>query len=170
MHWVGHSQLPDFLLEWKIVGPRTLLHHYYIRSFQCIQMDTADSQALSLWKNIGSSCCLHIVLKQTQLTCRSWRTFIFNLHWVSSGIQFVSCACLMDTITSEVVAASNVFKWMQLTPRHWVCGKTLEVVAGLHIVLKWSQLTCGSQRTFIFNLHWVGSGIQFVGCARLVLH
>src|SRR5258708_3754279 len=75
---------------------------YYIRSsccFQCIQTDTANSQALSLWKNVRSSHCLHIVLKQTQLTHRSWRTFIFNLHWVSSGIQFVGCAHLMDALT-----------------------------------------------------------------------
>ena len=61
-------------------------------------MDTADSQALSLWKNIGSSCCLHIVLKQTQLTHGSQRTFIFDLHWVGSSIQFVGCACLMDAL------------------------------------------------------------------------
>ncbi len=43
---------------WHSVCQLRLLNgHYYIRSgccFQCIQMDAADSQALSLWKNIGS--------------------------------------------------------------------------------------------------------------------
>src|SRR5260221_7829022 len=45
---------------------------------------------------------------------------------------------------SEAVASSNIFKRTQLTGRH-----------------------SNGPGTFIFELHWVGSAIQFVGCARL---
>src|SRR5258708_22792719 len=87
---------------WHSVCQLCLLNGcYYIRSgccFQCIQTDAANSQALSLWKNVRSSHCLHIVLKQTQPTCRSQITFIFNLHWVGSSIQFVGCTCLTDML------------------------------------------------------------------------
>src|SRR5258708_6317992 len=132
-------------------------------------MDAANSQALSLWKNIRSSHCLHIVLKWTQLTHRSRRTFIFDLHWVSSGIQFVSCTRLMDAILHQ--------KWL-LLPMYSNGRSQLPGIESVEkcwkqslaciLVLKWSQPTRGSWRTFIFDLHWVSSGIQFVSCTHLM--
>src|SRR5258707_3314537 len=131
-------------------------------------MDAADSQALSLWKNVRSGCCLHIVLKRTQPTCGSQRTFIFDLHWVSSGIQFVGCACLMDAILHQ----KQLLLPMYSNRRSRLPGiesveKCRKWSLACILVLKQSQLTHGSRRTFIFDLHWVGSGIQFVGCTRL---
>src|SRR5258705_2552956 len=52
-------------------------------------------------------------------------------------------------------------------------GKMLEAVTSSNI-FKWTQPTGGHSMgiqtdlgTFIFELHWVGSAIQFVGCTRL---
>src|SRR6266436_1945103 len=127
-------------------------------------MDAADSQALSLWKNIGSSRCLHIVLKQTQPTCGSRRTFIFDLHWVGSSIQFVGCTHLMDAILHQ----KRLLLPMYSNGRSRLPGiesveKRQKRSLACILVLKRSQPTRRSQRTFIFDLHWVSSGIQFVG-------
>src|SRR5258708_1331342 len=131
-------------------------------------MDAADSQALSLWKNVGSGRCLHIVLKWTQPTRGSRRTFIFDLHWVSSSIQFVSCTHLMDAILHQKQLLLPMYSNRHSRlPGIESVEKCRKPFLACLFVLKWSQPTWRSWRTFIFDLHWVGSGIQFVSCTRL---
>src|SRR5260221_5191537 len=89
--------------------------------------------------------------KQTQ------GTFIFELHWFGSTIQFVGCAhlrtqftCLRTELTVE--AAEGLY----------CTGKKLDPGA-----LNWKQPTPRLRGTFISQLHWVSSAIQFVSCTHL---
>src|SRR5258707_3498163 len=111
-------------------------------------MDAADSQALSLWKNVRSGCCLHIVLKRTQPTCGSQRTFIFDLHWVGSGIQFVSCAHLMYAILHQKRLLLPMYSnGCSRLPGIETLEKCQKSSLACILVLKWSQPTRGSRRT-----------------------
>src|SRR5260370_39786088 len=88
----------------------------------------------------------------------TWGTFIFELHWVSSAIQFVGCACLRTQFTHlrtelTVEAAEGLY----------CTGKMLDPGA---LNQKWP--TPRLRGTFISQLHWVSSAIQFVSCAHLL--
>src|SRR5258708_33284284 len=112
---VGHSRLPDFLLEWKIVGPRTLLHQKLpMYSNGCSQLPGIESVE-KRWKQ--SLLAYSIEMDPADLQEPE------DLYFRPSLGQFQHSVCRLCSlnrhyITSEAVAASNVFKWTQLTPRH----------------------------------------------------
>ena len=74
-----------------------------------IESDGANSQALSPWDGV-EKCRKRLLLptnsnRPSQLVGIQWAfkwtqgTFIFELHWVSSAIQFVGCAHLRTQFT-----------------------------------------------------------------------
>ena len=83
MHWVGHSRLPeDFLLEWKIVGPRTLNRK---------RVTPRDYIAVE-------KCRTHVKpreLNRKRPTRRPWGALIPQLQWVGSAHSVDGCADLV---------------------------------------------------------------------------
>jgi len=132
-----------------------------------IQRDPADSQPLSPWDGVEK--CWKWLLLPTYSNGPRWLvgiqwafkqtqgTFIFKLHWVSSTIQFVGCAHLRTQFT-----CLRTELMVEVAERLYFTGKMSDPGA-----LNQKQPTPRLRGTFISQLHWVSSTIQFVGCAHL---